>query len=189
MPILFLALAVGLVADAAEQAKPKAHPPARATRVPVPAVEGKPLLSNPQLSLDGKTVYVARLGLPSAPPSEGLDVTAIALPPAGKPKTISFPVRVNGNRVKLMASADGKYLAVLSDGELWIKTIADPAEPRRLYPPAEGEAQLGPSLTQASFAADSTWLLIQSPSGWAWPRASSRAYRSRRSTFRREPWP
>jgi hypothetical protein len=47
-----------------------------------------------------------------------------------------------------------------------MKTLGDDKEPRRLYPPAEGEPALGPRLSQASFAADSAWLLVESPTGW-----------------------
>jgi hypothetical protein len=173
MPTLLLALALSAGLEAPEHGKPKARPPPQPSRVAVPAVKGRPLLSNPQLSLDGKHVYVARLGLPGVP-AQGLDVMAIALSPGlapapsptGPPETISFPVPVNGNELKLLVSADGKYLAVLSEGELWIEKLGDTAGPHRLYPPAEGEAPLGPRLSQASFAADSTWLLVESPTGW-----------------------
>jgi hypothetical protein len=168
MSALLIALAIGLGVDAQGHggAKAKAHAPAPPMRIAVPMVKNRPLLSNPQLTLDGKRVFVARTDLPSAPSGPGLEVVAIPLVPEAKAETFDFPAPVNANQVKILLSNSGKYLAVLSQGELWLKTVGEGIGPRRLYPPIEGEAPLGPRLSQASFASDSTWLLVESPTGW-----------------------
>ena len=169
MSPLVLALAIGLGADAVDRnAKAPAHrSPAPPKRVAVPKQdEDHPLLSNPQLSLDGKRVFIAATRLPASGLSLGLDVRAIPLAPGPKAETVHFPIQVSGNQVRVLLSRNDKYLAVLSQGELWIKTLGEAAEARRLYPPAIGDAPLGPSLSQAAFATDSTWLLVESPKGW-----------------------
>jgi hypothetical protein len=168
MSAILIALAIGLGVDAQGHsgAKAPAHAAAPPTRVAVPMIKNRPLLSNPQLSLDGRRVFIARTALPSAPSDPGLEVVAIPLAPGAKAETVDFPAPVNANQARILLSNSGKYLAVLSQGELWVKTLGEDGEPRRLYPPAQGEAPLGPRLSQASFAPDSTWLLIESPTGW-----------------------
>ena len=161
-----MALAVGLAVDAAPQKGKHARPLAPPSRVSVPLAKNRPLHSNPQVSFDGKRVWVARLAPPSESRTQGLEVMSIALAPGGKAETVNFPVPVNGNRVRILLSNNDKYLAVLSQGELWIKTLGEVAEPRRLYPPTQGETPLGSGLSQASFGPDSTWLLVKSPMGW-----------------------
>src|SRR5580698_8229731 len=99
MPALLIALAIGLGVD------PQGHSAAKApralappTRVAVPMVKNRPLLSNPQLSLDGKRVFIARTALPSAPSDPGLQVVAIPLAPGAKAETVDFPAPVNANQ-------------------------------------------------------------------------------------------
>jgi hypothetical protein len=168
MSPFLLALTIGFGAAAAE-AKPAApkHPLAPPKQVKVPGADvSRPLLSNPQLTLDGKRVFVAREGRPGSSLVQGLDVQIIALSPESKGETIHFPLQVSGNQVKLLLSRSDKYLAVLSEGELWIDELGGKAEPHRLYPPDQGDAPLGPALSQAAFATDSTWILALSPKGW-----------------------
>jgi hypothetical protein len=165
MSALLIALAVGLGVDAADHKGKPARPLAPPSRVSVPVAKNRPLFSNPQVSFDGKRVWVARAAV-SGSRTQGLEVMAIALAAGGKAETVDFPVPVNGNQVRILLSNNDKYLAVLSQGELWIKTLGEVAEPRRLYPPAQGETPLGSGLSQASFGPDSTWLLVKSPMGW-----------------------
>jgi hypothetical protein len=166
MPALLLTLAISLGLDAAGHKAKPAHHLAPPSRVAVPAVKDRPLLSNPQLSFDGTRVFIARTALPGASPTEGLEVMAVALREGAKAETFKFPVRSGGDGVKVLLSRNDKYLAVLSEGELWVTTVGEATEARRLYPPPAGEAPLGPRLSQASWGVESTWLLVESPTGW-----------------------
>jgi hypothetical protein len=164
LPVLIASLGAAAAGATPAPAKHALAPP---QQVKVPEGDAKhPLLSNPQITLDGKRVFVARVGPPQSGLTQGLNVLAIPLAADAKAETIHFPIQVNGNRVKLLLSRDDKYLAVLSEGELWLDRLGEKADPHRLYPPAEGDAPLGPSLSQAAFATDSTWILADSPTGW-----------------------
>jgi hypothetical protein len=50
---------------------------------------------------------------------------------------------------------------------LYCLDLGPEGETVRIYPPKEGDAPLGPSLSHAAWAPDSVWLLVQSTQGWA----------------------
>ena len=83
MSAILIALAIGLGVDAQGHsgAKAPAHAAAPPTRVAVPMIKNRPLLSNPQLSLDGRRVFIARTALPSAPSTNSRAPLPLALAP------------------------------------------------------------------------------------------------------------
>jgi hypothetical protein len=82
-----------------------------------------------------------------------------------KVTSLTAPGPNEGNRLRVFVSPDGKSVAYLASGELWVRPV-DSGEARRLYPPAEGEAPLGPQLSHACWSPDSTAFLVQAPKGW-----------------------
>jgi hypothetical protein len=133
--------------------------------VALPADHAHPLIASPSLSPDGQRVYLSRYVRASQLQRQN-EITVVQL--GGHPKVTGLPAPgpSEGNRLWLGVSPDGKSVAYLASGELWVRP-SESGEARRLYPPAEGEASLGPELSHASWAADSTWLLVQAPKGWA----------------------
>lgn len=169
---------------AAKSAMPKLppRPVVPPKRIELPADPRRPLLSNPQLSLDGAVLYIARTSAQPAPRDrgpQGVDVFVLPLAPHQPSSVIHLAVPNPGSDLRLWLSPNERFLAVVTQGELWVHELAkdpgaDSAAPdagvqpaRRLYPPASGDAPLGTELSFAAIASDSSWLLVQSPHGWA----------------------
>lgn len=121
----------------------------------LPALPGLPDLASPSFTPDGRSLLVVRAG------PAGAKLYLVPVDTPNREKAIDVP----GTPSFAALSHDGKSLAWLSDGELWVAE-ASGAHPRRLYPPAQGDAPLGTKLAHAAWAPDDAWLLIQSATGW-----------------------
>ncbi len=144
--------------------KPPAKPVAPPQKVALPADRVHPLVGSPSFSPDGQRLYFSRYVRSSQLQHQG-EISWTQLGDHPKVTTLSAPGPNEGNRLSLRVSPDGKSIAYLASGELWVRPV-DSGEARRLYPPAEGEAPLGVELSHALWSPDSTWLLVQSPKGW-----------------------
>jgi hypothetical protein len=168
---MLVSLALALSLTAAPDAGTAPSGPFR-TKAAVPAAQvmlpkdTHPLLSNPQISVDGSKIYVARVDAPPGELRSGIHISIVS--PNGKtaPTALDMPAPVLGDDVQLLLSPNERTIATLAAGELWVRALNGKDEPRRLYPPATGDAPIGPRLTHAAFARDSSYLLIQSPLGW-----------------------
>ena len=109
----------------------------------------------------------------SLQPKAEVEVYALESGRAARIQTLALPAPTLGNRLRPLLSPSEKLLAVLAEGELWVRAIdpkdeaGGPTDARRLYPPAAGEAPLGPKLSHAALSSDNRWALLQSPQGWA----------------------
>jgi hypothetical protein len=162
----FVALATSLLLAQGASAPPK--PPTKQVappqKVTLPADRAHPLLGSPSLSPDGQRVYLSRFVRSDQLQHQG-EVSSLDLASRTKITVLAAPGPNQGNRLRVMASPDGKSVAYLATGELWVRPV-EAGEARRLYPPAQGEAPLGPQLSHACWAPDSTAFLVQSPKGW-----------------------
>ncbi len=163
-----------LAALAAAPAAPKAAPPPAPPReIRLPALAGAPLLGAPTFSPDGKKLLVARYGAgETGPLALGGKLWLVGTAPgAAPPEAIAVDGPNYGGRFEAALSPDGRRIAYLAGGELWVRAApgsdATPAEPTRLYPPKAGDAPLGEKVSHLCWSMDGTWLLVQSPLGWA----------------------
>jgi hypothetical protein len=166
---LALATALLLAAGTAQPATPKAAPTApkpvaASQKIVLPADRTHPLVASPSLSPDGQRVFLSRFVKAGQLQHQG-EISAVDLGTHPKVTPLPAPGPNEGNRLRLFVSPDGKSVAYLASGELWVRPV-DSGEARRLYPPAEGEAPLGPQLSHACWAPDSKAFLVQSPKGW-----------------------
>ena len=164
MRLALLLLSLLAAPPAPKKAEP---PPQRPHRLELAADRELPLVGSPSLSPDGKELVFARFGVPHPRllQRQGkLFIADLAHPEAARAIDVPGPNVRNYFRSRL--SLDGTQLAYLAQGELWTRTVAEGAA-TRLYPPKEGDATLGPALSHFAWGPDGSWLLIQSPKGWA----------------------
>ncbi|MHB8417491.1 MAG: TolB-like translocation protein [Myxococcales bacterium] len=138
------------------------HGPPPPKPLALPAVAGLPALASPSFTPDGKRVLVVRSG----PAAAALYLIPLAVPSREQAVELA-PVE---GLTWAALSHDGKRIAWLASGELWLAAAPggdSPKDPERLYPPAAGDAPLGVKLGHAIWGPDDSWLLLQSPSGWA----------------------
>lgn len=160
--LLLLAL---LSTAAPPKVKPKPVDPPH--RLALPANPTFPLVGSPCLTPDGKTLVFARFAVPHPVVLQRdghLFEAKVAKPSELTALKVLGPNVRNHFRAKL--SLDGEKIAYLAQGELWVRPLAD-GTAERLYPPKEGSAPLGPALSHFAWGPDASWLLIQSPTGWA----------------------
>ena len=150
-------LALSLVL-AAKPAAPSPPPPPKPLKLP--EVTGLPLLASPSFTPDGKQLLVIRSGESGGK----LYLVPLASPARAHPVDLAAALPVHA-----ALSHDGKRVAWLAGGELWLAPAPGTAAatPSRLYPPKEGDAPLGGKLDHFLWGPDDDWLLVQSPSGWA----------------------
>jgi hypothetical protein len=158
------ALAVGILLAVDLPPKPPPKPVAPPQKVALPVDRVHALLGSPSFSPDGQRLYLSRYVRSTLLQHQG-EISAVQLGARPKVTSLAAPGPNEGNRLVVKASPDGKSVAYLASGELWVRP-AESGESKRLYPPAEGEAPLGPELSHACWAPDSTWLLVQAPKGW-----------------------
>jgi hypothetical protein len=139
--------------------------------VALPQLAAAPFLGSPSFTPDDKKVLVSRFG---AHGGATMRSGKLYLVPLDGPEDTEEIDVVGGNDhgdFSAHLSPDGKRIAYLADGELWLVAVpgsdASPKEPARLYPPKEGDAPLGPKLSHVAWATDGSWLLLQSPLAWA----------------------
>jgi hypothetical protein len=161
--VSLLALTAALLFSA-DPSLPPAKAVAPAQKVALPADRAHPLIASPSLSPDGQKVYLSRFVRAGQMQHQG-DISAVELGAHPKVSSLTVLGPNEGNRLRVMASPDGKSVAYLASGELWVKPL-DSGEARRLYPPGEGEAPLGPQLSHACWSPDSKAFLVQAPKGW-----------------------
>ncbi len=191
------ALLASLLAASAATAKkqtpaPPPPPPRLGTLAPL---AGAPLGGSPSFTPDGKKVLLSRFGPSREPMGHRGKLYLVALDHPEDPEAIDILGNNDSGDFRARLSPDGKRIAYLADGELWVVDTPASEEadrpgrkpeeaglagrraeaggrsirtaPERLYPPKEGDAPLGPRLTQMAWVSDGTWLLIQSPLAWA----------------------
>ncbi|HUB08040.1 MAG TPA: hypothetical protein VMB50_13605 [Myxococcales bacterium] len=129
--------------------------------VALPAARGLPLLGSPSFTPDGRSVLVVRSAA-----SGDARLYLLPLSHPGREQALDTEAGVVPTRAAL--SHDGKRLAWLAAGELWVGPApgGDAGDPVRLYPPKSGDAPLGVKLSHFVWSPDDAWLLIQSPDGW-----------------------
>ncbi|MHB1845531.1 MAG: hypothetical protein ACYCWW_11940 [Deltaproteobacteria bacterium] len=172
-----LALTLGLALTGAPSTLPSPQPSAKAMPKPKPPapprplalspLPGAPLVGSPSFTPTGDALLISRYARPGEAkprPSEALYLVEVKAP--RHPKVIPVVGPSPDNHFSARLSWDGTQIAYLARGELWLRPVGDGA-PRRLYPPKEGDAPIGPELSFAIFSPDQSWILLQSPRGWA----------------------
>src|SRR5580658_267525 len=117
-------LALSLTAAAAPDAgKPpsspfRLRPAAPPTQLTLPK-DSHPLLSNPQVSVDGAKIYVARLDAPPGALTRGIHITIVPNGGGGTaapPGSIDMPAPVLADDVQVLLSPNERTIATLAAG-------------------------------------------------------------------------
>ncbi len=168
MVLALLLAASGASTTPRADPKPKALSPPRELRLP--ALPGSPLIGPPSFTPNGDRLLFARFA-PDAPLSHDGRLWLVGTAAGAAAETVAVDGPNHGGDFQPALSRDGRRIAYLAGGELWVRAApgssAAPREPTRLYPPKEGGAPLGEGITHVSWSRDGTWLLLQSPRGWA----------------------
>ncbi len=166
-------LCSSLLAAAGTQ-KPKAPPPPPLPppqAVALPGLAGAPLVGSPSFTPDDKKVLVSRFGPSGGPAARNGKLYLVPLDHPEETEEIDVVGSNDRGDFTAHLSPDGKRVAYLAGGELWVVAVpgsdASPKDPERVYPPKEGDAPLGPKLSHFAWAIDGTWMLLESPLGWA----------------------
>ena len=160
-----------LAAAGASKAKPPPAPPLAPPKpVALAPLGGALLVGSPSFTPDDQKILVARFGPPTGAPTRDGKLYLVALEHPAEAEFIDVAGSNDHGNFSAHLSPDGKRIAYLADGELWLVAVpgsgASPKEPARIYP-KEGDASLGPKLSHFAWATDGTWLLLQSPLAWA----------------------
>ncbi len=160
-------LALALAASAAAPKAPKPVAPPKPW--PLPALRGAPLVGSPSFTPDGAQLLVSRFAAAGGARATRGDLYLVDAKRPRRERALPVAGASEGGRYSARLSWDGKQIAYLASGELWLRPVAESgadAAPRRLYPPEKGDAPLGPKLDFALWSPDGSWLLLQSPLGW-----------------------